>query len=275
MPSFTLSKLASAEHAPSPYVTAFVARVWIIVANHRFFTHFGEPHVRMSSTQSVLDTPKRKRNIILTVISKMLFDLPNERRARLEALWVDELAYRSTWRKHVSDTVEDLKYRVIWFFALLIANLLMMPISYSLALNKSSMLLCILGLSMTFVLFQEQRKLVGSDSVTAAGYLDARNTSYGFQPTAIVHSLPHASFIWALVLFTIQGFWMTFSDLPAGLLLPVAIPIAVVLAVTSLGIWVALHPREKFVQDKTVSAPVPLPIPTSEKGQQSTVEAMV
>jgi hypothetical protein len=61
-----------------------------------------------------LDTPERKRSLILAIISKVLFDLPNEHRARLEALWVDELAYRSTWRKHVADTVEDLKQRVIW-----------------------------------------------------------------------------------------------------------------------------------------------------------------
>jgi hypothetical protein len=72
----------------------------------------------MSSNQSVLDVPKRKRNLILAVISKALFDLPTEYRTRLERLWVDELAYTSTWRKHVSDTVEDLKQRVIWVSAI-------------------------------------------------------------------------------------------------------------------------------------------------------------
>jgi hypothetical protein len=108
-----------------------------------------------------------------------------------------------------------------------------------------------------------------------AGYLDAHNTTYGFQPTAIVHSLPQVSFIWAMLLFAIQGFWIAFSDLPTGLLLPVIIPVAVVLAITSLGIWIALHPREKIVQDTPASSPVPPSIPTSEKGHQPTVEAMV
>jgi len=262
------------DHAPNAYITTYVARLWVVVASHRFFAHFGEDHCRMSSCQPVLDAPKRKQNLILTTISKALFDLPNEHRTRLEGLWVDDLAYTSTWRKYVSETVEDLKQRVILIFALLIANLLMIPISYSPALTKSSMLLCILGLGITFVLFQEQRKLVDTDSSTAAGYLDARNTSYGFQPTAIVHSLPHASFIWALLLFAIQGFWMTFSGLPTEIFLPVVIPVAVVLVVACMGIWIALHPREKPFGDATVLASVPTPDSSSEK-DQTTVEAIV
>jgi hypothetical protein len=68
----------------------------------------------MSSNQSIVDLPERKRSLILSAISLVLFCLPNERREALEGLWVDELAYTSTWRKHVSNTVEDLKQRIIW-----------------------------------------------------------------------------------------------------------------------------------------------------------------
>jgi hypothetical protein len=51
---------------------------------------------------------------MLTAISTALFDLPNEHRTRLEGLWVDDLVYTSAWHKHVSETVEDLKQRVVW-----------------------------------------------------------------------------------------------------------------------------------------------------------------
>jgi len=40
-------------------------------------------------------------------------------------------------------------------------------------------------------------------------YLGGWVTGYGFQPIAIVHSLPQALFVWALILFTIQYFWMS------------------------------------------------------------------
>jgi hypothetical protein len=41
-----------------------------------------------------------------------------------------------------------------------------MPISYFPALNKSSILLCILGLLITLVLFQEQRRLENTGAAT-------------------------------------------------------------------------------------------------------------
>jgi hypothetical protein len=109
-----------------------------------------------------------------------------------------------------------------------------------------------------------------------AAYLDVRNKSYGFQPTAIVHSIPHALFVWASLLFAIQGFWMAFADLPTGLILPITIPIIVVLTATGVAIWIVLHPREKTqsLQDTTVSIPVPPPSSTLGKDQPK-VEAMV
>jgi hypothetical protein len=83
-------------------------------ANHRFITHFGEDHCRMSSMHSILESPARKRSIILTAISKLLFDLPIGHRERLEKLWVDQLVYVAPWRKHVSERVGDLLQKMTW-----------------------------------------------------------------------------------------------------------------------------------------------------------------
>ena len=162
----------------------------------------------MSSNKSVLVVPERRQSLIFAAMSKALFDLPNEHQTRLEGLWVDDLVYLSTWRKHVSETVEDLKQRMAWVssitatvvclltllfyekdfrtsnvsklppnleaqadLVIFSVNLLMMPISHSPALIKSSVLLCNLGLGAAFILFQEQRKLVGTDSATAVSML--------------------------------------------------------------------------------------------------------
>ena len=167
-----------------------------------------------------------------------------------------------------------------------------MPISYCPPLNNASILICILGFFITLVLYREQRKLVNTGSGTAvstliphsqtssltptvgkAAYLDTRNTSYGFEPTAIVHSLPQASFIWAFFLFAIQGFWMTFGTLPAHIFVPTISYVGAVLVLACCGVWVALHPREKSHEE----TPLPrasdlLPIDSKEF---STVDCMV
>jgi len=266
----------SKEHASNPYITTYVARLWEVVANHRFFTHFGEDHCRLSSIHSVVEVPAVKRSLIFTVISKVLFDLPIEHRERLEKLWVDNLVYSSAWRKHVAERVSDLLQTMTWIFALTIANILILPISFCTALNNTSILICILGLCITFVLYQEQRKLVVTNGSTAAGYLDTRNTtSHGFEPTAIVHSLPLASFVWAFFLFAIQGFWMTFGELPLRVLLPTTLPVAFVLVVVCYGVWVALHPKEKPYEETPLPALESVQISSLDSKGPSTVDVMV
>jgi uncharacterized membrane protein len=144
------------------------------------------------------------------------------------------------------------------------------------ALTNSSLLICILGLIITYVLLQEQQRLVDTNASTAAVYLDDRNTkSCGFQPIAIVHSLPQALFVWALLLFLIQGFWMTFADLPLTLLLSTFLPIAAVLILASVGIWLALHPRQRTSEDPMLPPPMPPLIPAEEHKERFTAEVMV
>ena len=87
----------------------------LTLANHRFFIHFGEDHCRLSSDQPILEAPDSKRSISLTIISKtLLFGLPDEHQTRFESLWVDQLAYTTPWRKHVSGTVEELNQMTSW-----------------------------------------------------------------------------------------------------------------------------------------------------------------
>ncbi|KAN0131978.1 hypothetical protein V8E53_010258 [Lactarius tabidus] len=265
------------DNASSPYVITYVARLWATVANHRFFIHFGEDHCRLSSDQSILEVPDSKRSLTLAIISNtLLFGLPNEHQAKFESLWVDQLAYTSPWRKHVSGTMEELRHMMSWFLALLISNTLMIQVSSIPGLIHSSLLLCLFGIIMTSVLLREQRGLVDTNAATAAVYLDDRNTkSCGFQPIAIVHSLPKALFVWSLLLFAIQGFWMTFAGLPPYLLISTLFPIAAVLVVVCACIWRALHPRQKPFEGSMLSAPILPPTPAEDQKEHHMAELMV
>ncbi|KAH9054807.1 hypothetical protein EDB87DRAFT_1414453 [Lactarius vividus] len=165
-----------------------------------------------------------------------------------------------------------------WVFALLIANTLMIQITSFPALANSSLLLCILGLLITSVLLHEQRRLVDTTANTAAVYLDNRNTkSYGFQPIAIVHSLPQAMFIWTLLLFLIQGLWIILMNLSLTLLLSALLPTAAMLVIACIGIviWQALHPRQKTFEDAILPPPIPpLTLTVEQKGPPN-AEVMV
>jgi hypothetical protein len=107
--------------------------VTLPAANHRFFIHFGEDHCRLSSDQSILEVPDSKRSLTLAIISNtLLFGLPNEHQAKFESLWVDQLAYTSPWRKHVSGTMEELRHMMSWVSLIStgLVSLLTFPLSF-------------------------------------------------------------------------------------------------------------------------------------------------
>jgi hypothetical protein len=127
-------------HASSPYITAFVARLWatisklciiliygpwyshetLIVVKHRFIIYASEDNCRLRGNQCVFEKPDSERGLLLTMISKALFGLPDMHRAEIETLWVDQCALSysfspmHSWRKHISDAVEDLKQKMSW-----------------------------------------------------------------------------------------------------------------------------------------------------------------
>ena len=66
----------------------------------------------MSYEQSILEALERQRSLLLLVISKALFDIPNGNQARPESIWMDELTYTS-WRKFVSERIEGIMSNMI------------------------------------------------------------------------------------------------------------------------------------------------------------------
>ena len=117
--------------------------------------------------------------------------------------------------------------------------------------------------------------VINFDVRQAVSLYERKTKRYGFQPIAIVYSLPKALFVWTLLLFGIQGFWMIFADLSPLLPRSTLFPIAAVLVVVCVTIWKVLHPRQKPVEGSMLSASVPPPLPSEDQKEQHTVEVSV
>ncbi|KAH9003468.1 hypothetical protein EDB86DRAFT_3100033 [Lactarius hatsudake] len=246
-------------------------RILLTAANHRFFIHSGKEtkHGQLTSNQSILEVPESRWGLVLTIISKMfLFDTPGRYEVRFKSFWVDPHIDASRWREHVSEVVEDLKQTNSSILALLGAS---MPTSSSSGLIKASLFLCAFNLAVTSFLLQRQQRLLRTNIPTPVAYLKHWNTSYGLQPIAVVHCLPQALFIWSLLLFSLQGFWMVFADLPLTLFLSTLLPVAAILLMVGLGIWFVVHPRPE-PDDATF---LPAITPSTPAVEQKEVESMV
>jgi hypothetical protein len=230
-------------HTSHPHVTTYVARLWATIGRGRLF-----------SDQSIWKVLDSKRNLILAIISRsLLLGFPDVHRAQFKSLWLDQLVNTSRWRKHISGMVEHLKQTMSWIVALLILNIAMIHVSTFSVFVKSSSLLCILGLVIGSVLLWE---LVGSNVTKAAVHLEDLNTNYSSQKTAIAHSLPQASFAWALLLLVMQGFWITFADLSLPIFVVTFFPVVAILVLVCVGIWKAVRPHQKGIKDSVLSASI-------------------
>jgi hypothetical protein len=153
-----------------------------------------------------------------------------------------------------------------------------MPLSSFPAFSSSSFLLCVFGLVATLFLMQEQRRILNIAAIVSiatlfnlafqvnlhfkqAVNLNNPSTSYRFRRTAMIHSLPHALFTWALLLFAMQSFGKTFADFPLPMFHVILLPVAALLVFACKGIWKALHPRSKSPEGATQPIPIPSLVP--------------
>ena len=120
-----------ADHAHSPCIILYVARLWKIIGkfyastklrvplslldteNHRL--EFGEEHPRLSFSQSSLEIPDGRWRLLFAVLSNtLLLGFPDGQQRRLKSLWLDQLVNTCRWREHISEMVEDLKQTMSW-----------------------------------------------------------------------------------------------------------------------------------------------------------------
>ena len=159
-----------------------------------------------------------------------------------------------------------------------------MPLASFPAFSGSSFFLCVFGLITALLLMKEQRRLLSTNIAAIVSIATLFNlefeanlhftqsvnvanpsTSYRFRSTAMIHSLPHALFTWALLLFAMQGFGMTIVDIPLPMLYAILLPIAALLVFTCGGIWKVLHPRSKTFEGPTQPVPIPCLVPAPDQ----------
>ncbi|THH07973.1 hypothetical protein EW146_g9140 [Bondarzewia mesenterica] len=208
-------------------ITCFVARLWGFVASYRHRIHYGEEHSQLSRIKPTFETPEAKRNIVFTLCSRLLFNMPELYRQQFEDLFVDEHVHHHVWKDFVTEKLGEWKTLMQWSFPLLISNILIMPYTFSRTTTLASMFLDTASIVMTITMYQIQHDFVNWGN--APNYLLYQKNKHEYQPIAIIYSLPKSLFIWALLVFFIQ--------ILGTLSVLASIPVAVI-CLTSVGILI-------------------------------------
>ncbi|CAL1699554.1 unnamed protein product [Somion occarium] len=197
-----------------------IARLWAIVCNHRFMTHYAQEHARLSRDQSILDISPVYPSRLFSLSSHVLFKIPEMYNVSFENLWADSVVYQNEWREFIPRCREEWILSTVLSFAVLICNLLILTSPHGTCLLSGlSVAFSVAAVAAGTILLTRHQRSSSWTAAMAADYLvDARKERSGFHLVSCLFSLPRGLLLWALATFSIQVPFM-FSDMTGNFIL--------------------------------------------------------
>ncbi|KAJ7635401.1 hypothetical protein FB45DRAFT_484525 [Roridomyces roridus] len=210
------------------HTTWIIARLCSIVAHHRYITHYGQEHARLSRDQSILYDPEQKHRWISILFSHLTFKTSDKYIARLDDAFVDHLVYENHWEQLISDCVQQWRRAGGVAFGGLLLHIPFLALNFqSIALVATSLTLCGMSLASSMLLTHKYEPMQRINATDAMNYLDTiQSPTFKFQFTALAFSLPQALHLWGFLILPINYL----------LLVPQYLSVGAAIALTSLSL---------------------------------------
>ncbi|EAU81409.1 hypothetical protein CC1G_05239 [Coprinopsis cinerea okayama7 len=199
--------------APSAWM---IGRFMLMLSRDRFLNYYGQKHARLDRRQSVFGNPSfcslKDPTILFRVLSPLLFCAPDVHLNTLEEIWVDKLTLLDLWNEFFARLCEEWKAQLVFASLLLTSNIgfLTMPMvspegapSHGTFVQIASYVSTIASISsivLGLLLSRHYQNHQNRDKVDARGLhkrmLSLHLETYGFQPLAVLYSLPYALLMW-------------------------------------------------------------------------------
>ncbi|KAL0946501.1 hypothetical protein HGRIS_012718 [Hohenbuehelia grisea] len=157
---------ANRDYIADGHATCVVARLWTIVANHRFTTHYGDERSRLSRDQSIVLTGHDETvpgRFLPNLISRLSLGVSDQYLSKISDMFVDDLIYIDQWQKFIAQCFRDWRMSSLNAFALLILHAPLLWIHAFPWLSLASSVLLVLSLiSSAFLLFRHESLLDAS-----------------------------------------------------------------------------------------------------------------
>ncbi|KAI0778215.1 hypothetical protein BD413DRAFT_608863 [Trametes elegans] len=187
------------------YTNWILARFWATIARHRYTVFYGEDHAKISRDQQRYDKRPVQHSRLLKIYAALLFNIPRLRTEELNLLFVDDVAFGMHWREFAVAMLRDWHEASFMCMGLTIAGAVsslrpMNPVSA--ALGSVSVVLALGGLATSALLLLKYNGAEKQQASATAEHLALiEHPKYGFQPVAVVHSVPRALVFWSMFFF--------------------------------------------------------------------------
>ncbi|EIW78387.1 hypothetical protein CONPUDRAFT_167409 [Coniophora puteana RWD-64-598 SS2] len=204
-------------HALDPYTLCVVARLWGVVAQHRFTTYYGECNPQLDRFQIMQPYALERSTWAIGLCNRMLWNMPRLYEQRLDDVFANDQVYVHLWHDFMTLCTEDWRTSLAWTFPTLISSSLLLIADGCALMTLPGVLTSYMSVISCVTLICTHQNLAKGTASTAARFLkDAQSPTSGMLPLAIVYGLPKALSIWSIICFGGQILFMLYRYLGVG-----------------------------------------------------------
>ncbi|KAG1747680.1 hypothetical protein EDB19DRAFT_1630622, partial [Suillus lakei] len=193
-----------------------LARFMRTISRSRFFNFYGQVGARLDADQTVYLKGRRRRSILLSIASPLLFGAPYIHAQGLNAICVDQLVNHISWKRFIDKLNSEWEAFTLYSTVILNANIAFLAVPNvkpaarisSYVSTASSVGAIILGL-----LLMRQNRTHKRDSAEDAVIFMTRMTHsmFGTEMLAVVYSMPYAFLLWGIIFFVLAFTFLVFQ----------------------------------------------------------------
>ncbi|KAN0094473.1 hypothetical protein V8E55_002760 [Tylopilus felleus] len=209
-----LDSLKDEKWISDPYSIWAIARLMAQFTENQFLNFCGQTCARLNADTSLFGKQDWNRRPLFQAINWFLLGSPNEHAIRLQRVWVDGIIIQPRWKDFVNRLTAELARYTIFSTVMLAVNFSLLSVPGVVNPNLPagpiqiivycSVVSTVASIAFSFALlnvYNNPRLLIARNVLEAMGTLSQTKT--GMAGLAITHSLPIASLIWSIALFSV------------------------------------------------------------------------
>ncbi|KAG9310205.1 hypothetical protein JVU11DRAFT_9847 [Chiua virens] len=208
-----VNSLKDDEEIYDPYSVWVVARLMSFFSENQFVNFYGQSSARLNAETPLFGQQTWNRSTLFRVVNLFLLGSPSEHALRVQRIWVDGIIVQPRWKDFISRFTSELGRYTIFSTVMLAVNFSFLSVPG--VVNKNSttstiqiIIYCsivptIASIAFSFALlnvYNDPGLVTAGRAAVAMRSLSQRRT--GMPCLAITHSIPIASLIWSIVLFS-------------------------------------------------------------------------
>ncbi|KAH7914526.1 hypothetical protein BJ138DRAFT_1079243 [Hygrophoropsis aurantiaca] len=207
-----------------PHSMCVMARFLRMFARTKFFNFCGQIGARLDADQTVYYKDKRRKSVLLRILSPLLFGAPDIHTKGLKTIWVDQLVNHIPWKKFIDSLNSEWQEFTLYATVVLNANVAFLAVpgvdlgtggTQSPAQVASYIsIVASVGAVILGLLLVRQNRTKGRESAEEAALFMTKMTHsmFGTETLAILYSLPYALLMWGMVFFVLAFAFLVFDQ---------------------------------------------------------------